>query len=601
MRHHYGTVLEVDLSTGRHTIYELDDEVRARYIGGSGVAAWMLSEATGPDTDPLGPDNLLIFATSPLTGTPVPSSGRHAVVGKSPLTGIYCESDVGGYWGTNLRRAGFDILVVRGAAPEPVYLWIHDGAVELRPAPDLWGRDTAETDELVRTRTHGKAVTASIGPAGERLVLLSSIIHDGTHGRAAGRGGLGAVMGSKRLKSIAVFGERKIPVHDPEGLRKSIAAVAKDMRTAARGNMDFGTAGYTQASEELGDLPIKNWQLRKWSDVEHINGDALARHVTSTFHCHACFVGCGRVVPLTTPGGKETVGGGPEYESVACLGSNCLVSDMEAVIEANELCNRFGMDTISVGSAVAFAMEAYERGLLKGVSEYPVEWGSAESLLKVVRDIGSQQGIGILLGQGVKRAAEALGREAREFAIHSKGLEFPAHDPRGCASSYLGYATSNRGACHLQAFSHAYELGNSEQAINLGGDVDRYSDEGKAELVAKAQNLMCMYDAIKTCKFLLFAGIHVDQVLEWYTLATGHALTMDAFMEAGDRLFGIKRMYNQRCGVSRKDETIPHRILMEATTAGVINFHKMLSEYYVVRGYDSEGRMNPVKTPSDGR
>jgi len=592
MKHHYGKILEVNLSTSHHEIYNLKEDLIAKYIGGSGIAAKLLTDYTNKKTDPLGPDNVLIFSTGPLTGTPVPSSGRHAIVSKSPLTGIYCESDVGGYWGNNLRKSGFDILIIKGKALSPVYLWINNGSVEIRSALHLWNKDTIITDEMVKNETEQKAVVASIGPAGENKVLLSSIMHDGSHGRAAGRGGLGAVMGSKNLKSIAVFGNKDINVYNLKGLKDSIKNVAKDMVKNSRGNMDYGTAGYMEASEDLGELSIKNWQMRKWPNVKKIGGDELAKYVKSSFHCQSCFVGCGRVVPLKINNSLEKFGGGPEYESVGLLGSNCLIDDMDVIIEANELCNRYGLDTISIGSVVAFSMEAYEKGLLKGIAEYPIVWGDGNVLIKLIHEIGTKKGIGEILGQGTKKMAEFLGRNALSFAIQVKGLEFPAHDPRACASSYLGFATSNRGACHLQAFSHAYELGNSEPPLGINGEIDRYSEKGKAELVVKSQNLMSMYDSIKICKFLIFSGIHVDQVLSWFNLATGMQMNLDDFMETGNFLFNLKRSYNQLCGITKRDETIPKRMLNEGLVGERVNFDKMLLEYYSIRGYDEEGRIN---------
>ena len=325
MKHYYGNVLEVNLTSGQHEIYNLEEEILDKYIGGSGIATKLLMDNTDDKTDPLGSDNVLIFSTGPLTGTPVPSSGRHAIVSKSPLTGIYCESDVGGYWGNNLRKAGFDILVMKGKASSPVYLWINNKSVEIRSASHLWGKDTIITDEIIKEETSKKTVVASIGSAGENKVLLSSIMHDGSHGRAAARGGLGAVMGSKNLKSIAVFGDKNIQVSDIRGLKDSIKIVAKDMVKNSRGNMDYGTAGYVEASETLGELPIKNWQLRNWPNVKKISGDELAKFVQSSFHCHSCFVGCGRVVPLKINNSIEKFGGGPEYESVALLGSNSTI------------------------------------------------------------------------------------------------------------------------------------------------------------------------------------------------------------------------------------------------------------------------------------
>ncbi len=584
----FGRVLEIDLSKKELKKYRLDEEIVKKYIGGSGVAAKLLINMTDKNTDPLGPENVLIFASGIFAGTNVPSSGRHAVVTKSPLTGIFCESDVGGYWGTMVRKAGYDFVLFTGKAEKPVYVWINEGDIEIRDAGHIWGKDTFETDLIVKNETDNRAVTAAIGRAGEKMVSIAGIMHDGAEARAAARCGVGAVMGSKNLKAVVVYGTMDIPVYDKEGLKNSVKAMAKTIRENSKGSTQFGTSEYVELSETLGDLPIKNWSMRNWSDVNKIGGQALAKLNRKNFGCGACFVRCGRVVESYKD--KNVMTSGPEYESIGCLGANCLVTDIEAVCKANELCNRYGLDTISTGSVIAFAMELYERGLIDDLVDYPIKWGDGNMLCRLVEEIGEcKDGLPAILGQGVKKAASIIGKGSDEYAIHSKGLEFPAHDPRAMASGYLGYATSNRGACHLQAFSHSYETGLTEPSLGLNNDYDRHSDKNKARLVVITQNLMALYDSLKVCKFMTFAGVKVDHLLEWYNLTTGENLTIDELMDKGNEIFNLKRKYNQICGITRKDETIPNRILQENLSGGPIDFDTMLDEYYEARGYTKYG------------
>lgn len=600
-----GEILEVDLGTRSHRVVPLDPALARKYVGGSGLAAHFLLEEASGSVDPLGPDNTLAFFAGPLTGTVVPTSNRFAAVARSPLTGAFGESDCGGSWGGELKRAGFDGILVRGRASSPVYLWISDGKVEVREAGHLWGRDTWETDALVREETDEKASVAVIGPAGEALVRYAAIMNEGREGRAAGRAGMGAVMGSKRLKAVAVRGSMAVPVADPAGLRASIKEWSPKLRSGAEGMHKYGTSGGTPTHDKMGNLPLKNWQQGSWPEgAVKISGVTLAERgiLVDSYACRGCVIGCGRVVKIEEGPYAMERSAGPEYETVAMLGSNCLVDDLEAICKANELCNRYGIDTISAGAAIGFAMEAFERGLIstEQVDGVDLRWGSGEGLVEMVRRIGERRGLGRLLGEGVRRAAAELGPGAAEFALEVKGLEPPAHDPRAFFGNAIAFATSARGACHLSSFTHAYERVLAMPEFGYDGVVDRFASEPKPMLVLMGQNLMGMFDSLKACKFLLFGGARTPQLVEWLNYVTGWGMDQEGFFRTGERIFNLKRLYNLRCGVTGKDDTLPVRFRTQPRPDGgaagkLPPFETMLAEYYRVRGWDADGRPLPEK------
>lgn len=598
MKGYIGKILRVDLSSRSIKKEELDEKVARKFIGGSGLGAKILFEETDEKTDSLGPGNVLIFMTGPLTGTIVPTSGRHAVVAKSPLTGIWGEGDVGGTWGIGLKRAGFDGIIIKGKSPKPVYLWIHDGEVEIRDAVHLWGKDTFETDRLIKEATNEKAVVSVIGQAGENLVKFASIMTDGLEARAVGRTGLGAVMGSKNLKAIAVYGNNRAEVAKKNELKQLTKKLAPEMLKKAKGLHDYGTSGGMATFEYVGDLPIRNWTQGKWEEgAKKISGQKMAETIlTKNYHCGYCVIGCGRTVKLDTGDYAGVEQAGPEYETLASLGALCLVDDLKAIALANEWCNRYGLDTISTGGVIAFAMEAFENGLItkEDTDGLEIKWGDPNVMLELVRRIAQRKGIGDLLAEGVKRVADKIGGIALEFAIHSKGLEFPAHDPRAYNSLAVGYATSNRGACHLQAFSHGFEKGLTMPEVGYPESRDRFEIDGKGVMTAKAQNLMCMFDSIKMCKFSLFGGVTITDMVNFLNYVTGWDMNVEEFMKAGERIFNLKRLYNVRCGISRKDDTIPARILTHKRKEGgaaenLPHLGRMLSEYYKFRGWNQEG------------
>ncbi len=605
LKGYLGKILHLNLSNSKGHIEDLDEEWAQQFIGGSGLGTKFLYEMTDERTNPLSPENPLIFMTGPFTGTSVPLSGRHAVVSRSPLTGIFGESDVGGTWGANLKKAGFDGIIITGKSEKPIYLWVCDGKWEIRNASHLWGKDTYEVDPILKAETHDKAVVQTIGQAGENQVLLAAIMTDGKDGRAAGRCGMGAVMGSKNLKAIVVYGTGKVPVFDPE----SVARLPKEHSAFINKNAEnfkkYGTAGGLSVFEAMGTLPLQNWKfVGRWEEsAAKINGFTMAETVLSgRYFCDACILGCGRKVKIDKGPYAGVDGAGPEYETVALLGSNCLIDDLEALCFANELCNRFGLDTISTGAAVSFGMEAYEKGLIDREETDGIElrWGNPEALIEMIKLIGQNKGLGKILGKGVKKASEEFGRNSIEFAMHIKGLELPAHDPRGYNAGAVGFATSSRGACHLSGLSHIFERLLKAPEIGIPEPMDRFQIEGKGILAAKTQNMMGMMDSLKLCKFILFGGITLTHIVQWYRDVTGREMTVDEFMKTGERIFNLKRLYNARLGISRKDDTLPFRSLTFKRVGKGLTPHlpplgEMLSEYYEYRGWSEDGIPTPEK------
>lgn len=591
-----GKILNVDLTSGKITETALDDITARQYIGGSGLGAKLLFDEKALDCDPLGPDNIIIFAVGPLTGSSLFNSDRFDVITKSPLTGIYAESSAGGYWAAKFKKCGYDALIIRGKSSSPVYLAISDGKAELKDASFCWGKDTFASTELLIEAQGAGTKAAVIGPGGENQVKLSGIVSDGKHGRLAARCGVGAVMGSKMLKAVTVNGTGKVELAD----RETIVAINKNMAAVIKANMqgmaDAGTGGGLEASEELGNLPVKNWLGPEWHEgAVKITGMTMAKnHLVKNYNCGSCAIKCGRVVTSLSGPYKGQEIGGPEYETLGLLGSNLLVDDLGIIITANELCNRLGVDTISVGGVIGFAMEAFEKGILtvKDTGGLKLKWGDPEVIYSLIEDIAMKKGLGVLLGQGVRAASKELGPEAEEFAAHVKGLEPPAHDGRAKFTAGIGMATSNRGACHLSGFAHDFEEGAVLEDLGSAALPRRFTAEGKAENVFRMQNLMGMLDSVIVCKFSLFGGLTVDPLIAAINAATGWDMDRDEFFETGERIFNIKRIFDNRLGVTRKDDVLPQRMMRSRRGRGTNELpplFDMLDEYYRFRGWDEFG------------
>jgi aldehyde:ferredoxin oxidoreductase len=599
MKGYIGKILYFNLSQSKKEVRDLDTDDAKKYIGGSGLGAKILFDETDEHTDPLGPENVLIFMTGPFTGTPVLCSSRYSVVSKSPLTGIFGESNSGGSWGDMLKKSGFDGIVIKGKAPKPVYLWLNNGKVELRDASHIWGKDTFEIDPILKSETDSKAVVASIGQAGEKCVPLAAIMNDGIDARAAGRCGMGAVMGSKNLKAVVVHGDGKTDVNDLKGLNDSIKEESKIIVEKTAGLKKLGTGGALAVFEEMGSLPLQNWRYTgRWKEgAQKITGATLVEsYVTGNYFCKRCIIGCGKKVEIKEGPYKSAEQSAPEYETLAFMGSNCLVDDLAAIIKANELCNRYGLDTMGAGSVIAFGMEAFEKGLItiKDTEGIDLVWGNGDAVVEMVKKIGESIGIGKVLGLGSKEAAKILGKNAEEFAIHVKGLDFAAHDPRAYNAGAVSFATSARGACHLSGFSHIFERSLTAPEIGIPEPMDRFEVSGKGILAAKTQDYMGMLDSMEICKFMLFGGIGISTYIKWYNYVTGEEMDVDRFIKTGERIFNLKRLYNVKCGISRKDDFLPPRILTwkrvgEGLSSNLPPLGTMLGEYYEYRGWSEDG------------
>ncbi len=593
-----GKILRIDLSSRKIDTEKTTDEVVEKYIGGNGLGTKILYEETTKDTDPLGPDNPVIFAVGPVNGTRAFNSDRFDTVTRSPLTGIYAESNCGGYWGATFKRCGYDALVVTGKADSPVYINIDEEGVEIRDAKKYWGKDTFETNKRFKEDLGKDVRVTTIGPAGENGVKYACLIDDGTHGRATGRAGIGAVMGSKNLKAVVVNGKKKVEIADEDRMSEIMKRLGPLMKDGPEAIRRGGTTVGLDFCESIGNHPVRNWYGAEWKEgAKKITGMTMVeKRLVNRYHCGSCVINCGRVVKaIGGPYDGEEVAG-PEYETMSLLGSNCLVDDLDAIIKANELCNRYGLDTISTGNSIGFAMEAFERGYItkKDTDGLDLVWGNGEAVIEMVKMIGERKGIGKLLGEGVRQAARELGGTASEFAVHVKGLEPPAHDGRANFTVALGFATSNRGACHLAGFTHDFEATNTS-IDDLGSPAltERFTPDGRAENVFRMQNLMSMFDSLTMCKFFIFGdGLAVQPLIDYLNCITGWDFDHEEFFRTGERIFNLKRLYNTRLGISRKDDTLPPRMLSQKkkyTTNELPPLGLMLNEYYQYRGWDEFG------------
>jgi aldehyde:ferredoxin oxidoreductase len=601
---YHGKLLRVDLTQRKIAVQKLDDALLEKYVGGVGIGAKILFEETTPNTDPLGAENVLIACTGPFTGTMVPSSSRHHIMARSPLTGLFGESNVGGSWGLHFKRTGYDGIVITGKADTPVYLWIHDDAIEIRDATPIWGKDSYDSAAWLKAETTSKATCAVIGPAGERLVKIAGIPHIGTIVRAAARTGLGAVMGSKNLKAMVVFGTQSVPLANEAALKAEVKSILPHVKEVTKAFSKYGTSGGIENYEKIGNFPLQNWRGSRWEGVSKINGVVMHDTIlTGRKACLMCPIACGRHIKISEGPYAPLDCEGPEYETIGTMGGECLIDDLEAICKANELCNRYGLDTMSTGSMVAFAMEAYEKGILTKADTGGLEltWGNADALIELVHKIGQREGIGALMGEGSRRMAEHLGENAVEFAVHVKGLEPSAHDPRRFFSQAISYATAARGGCHNASWSHPYELGLSMPEIGIPEPQDAYQVEGKAEFAATLQNMNCMQDALVICRFSQVGkAVTVNNCINWYNLITGLNIDLKGFMNIGERIFNLKRMFNNRIGISRKDDVLPPRFLTlnrkdPELTNQLPPMGQLLSNYYQYRQWDETGIPTPGK------
>lgn len=603
-----GKILRVDLSAEKISVDEPDEICYRRYLGGKGAALYYLLKEMKPGVDPLGPDNLLIFAASVITGAPIQGTSRFSVAAKSPLTGTYGEAEAGGHWGPELKFAGYDAVVIKGRAKKPVYLWIHDGVAEIRDASKIWGKPTKEAQDGIRKELGDEKIrVAQIGQAGEKLVRFACVVNELQD--VNGRGGMGAVMGSKNLKAIAVRGTKKINMKDPDKVTALVKWFNENFLKNAdvSGLRSIGTSQYVLALNADGALPTRNFRDGAIEGAEEISGEKMKEtlHVGQRA-CFACSVACKRVVKVDEPFKVDPAYGGPEYESLAALGSCCGVTDLKAVVKANEICNAYGMDTISTGVSVAFAMECFENGILtkKDTGGIDLRFGNAEAMLKVVEMIAKREGLGDILAEGVKRAAERIGKGAERFAMHVKGKEVPMHEGRWKTGVGLGYAVSPTGADHVQ-------MEHDPCFKEKGSNLDQLAPIGilepvetldlgprKVRLFTYLQHWWSLGNCLDICLFTTAPARvwKIPQVVEMVNAVTGWDTTAWELMKVGERATTMARAFNVREGFTKDEDWLPER-LFQPLGAGALKGTKLskdvygraITTYYQMMGWDENG------------
>ncbi len=592
-----GKYLRINLNDGDYVVDDLDEDLARQYLGGRGLATKMYYDEVDPGVDPISPENLLIFATGPLTGVGAVTGCRFAVVTKGYLTDAIASSNSGGNFGPELKYAGYDMIIFEGQADEPVYVLIENDEIEIVSAQEVWGKTIGETVKQVRhelKQNYGKTDwearefrIACIGPSGENLVRLATIMTD--DGRLAARSGVGAVMGSKNLKAIVVKGTNSLSVRDPEGLMGALLGMwdkIKAARSTGTVYPTYGTPGGVNLVNECGSFPTRNFQSGVFEGASKISGEFMKESiVTRDFGCFSCPIRCGKLTRIKVEG-KEVHGKGPEYETLALMGSNCGVDDLTAITEANYILDEYGADTISAGGTIACAMELFEKGYLTEQQVgFPISFGDGKALVKLSEMMAKKEGFGEELAEGSYRLAEKYGHP--ELFMGVKKQEFPGYEPRATKGMALAYATSNRGACHLRGSTYWAEI------VGVPQKVDALTQEGKAQLAKDFQDFAAVIDSSGMCIFA-FRGLWKDDMLALLNAVTELGLDLEGMLTIGERIWNLERLFNNAAGYSREGDSLPRRILEEPAPGGpakgqVVELESMLNEYYELRGWDENG------------
>lgn len=590
-----GKVLDIDLSNDKVRTYGLDEKVLRMFIGGKGLGAKLLIDNLKPGADPLGPENLLILATGPLTGTAAPTSGRFVVVTKSPLTGIFTDAHVGGHFGPEIKKAGYDAIVIRGQAQHPIYVWVDDESVEIKDASHIWGLTTSRSIDVLRSETSTDAHVGVIGPAGENIVKFACIIFDKEEERngIAARGGPGAVMGSKKLKAIVVRGTHKVDVASPssfkEAVLEAIKAINENPFIPLR--RKYGTAYWVKPMNEHAIIPSLNFQRGSLEGAEKLYADYIrSTYVVKDITCFNCIIACSKLSKVVIDG-KEVLIRGPEYETVALLGTNNGIKDVADVIKAVYLCNEYGLDAISTGNIIGWVMECFESGVLSSneCDGLNVRFGNAEVQRELIRRIAFRVGrLGNLLAEGVAKASRIIGKGSERFAMHVKGLELPGYDPRSSSGMALAYATADRGGCHQRAWTTRAEI---------EGRISRFSLRDKARFVKEVQDERAAAFSLVICDFAPIPAVRL------LSSATGFDYTIEEYLRCGERIWNLIRLFNVMEGIRREHDTLPPRVFEEpipddVAKGAIINkeeFNEALTEYYKLRGWNLNGIPTPEK------
>jgi|Deesub1362A_J573_1020465.scaffolds.fasta_scaffold00089_91 aldehyde:ferredoxin oxidoreductase len=593
-----GRIVKVDLSSGNVKVYPTPEDIRLNFLGGRGGNSKLLYDLTDENTHPFSEENPFIVGTGPLGGTFAPSSGRWTVTSKSPINGMLCDGNSGGHFGPELRFAGYDHLIVTGKAKTPCYISIRDDDIEIRNANHIWGQNVWETDRILREETDIEAQTLVIGPAGENLVKTACVLSNLS--RAAGKCGMGAVMGSKNLKGVVVRGTKGVSLYDPDKFLEEALATRDDILTdpMARSLSTYGTPALLMIANEQGWLNTYNSQRGDFEFAENLSAETLLdKYITKSKGCYMCYIHCSHFY-VVKDGKYKTYGEGPEYEQTGGFGSGCGISDPEAVLYLNTMLNKLGLDVITTSRTVSWALEAYEKGIIdKKTVGFELKWGDSDSIIRLVDMIAHREGFGDILAEGAYEAAKKLGGE--EFVIHTKGLLHCASDPRGKKAYGLGYAVASRGGDHLRALPTAEYAFPPERAKEMFGTEkasDRFAVEGKAKLVIWSEHVAALADSLGICEFMtnLIYGFSVEHMARLLTFATGVRFTEKDLMVIGERIINLERMYLVKHGVTRKDDTLPKRFTHEPNPSKgalnqVVELEVMLDEYYRLRGWSENG------------
>ncbi|MFH0846970.1 MAG: aldehyde ferredoxin oxidoreductase family protein [Chloroflexota bacterium] len=601
-----GKILRVNLSTGTISTETLDEKFCRKYIGGAGFIAYYLMRELKAGTDPLGPANKLLFMCGPMTGLPVSGGGRNCVGCKSPLTGGFAKSEVGGFWGAELRHAGFDGAIIEGKASSPVYLWIHDGEAQLRDAKKLWGKSTKETEESIRQELGDSRIRlATIGPAGENLVRFACVINDLKE--AAGRGGTGAVMGSKNLKAIAVRGTKIPEIANPDGLA-DFRQWLQDNRKLWAGSAEYGTGqtGQMMAMAAISNVPVRNFRDGEFPGIEKITAGAIKDTVRVGMEgCYACVVRCKKMVKIDEPYKVDPDYGGPEYETLAALGSTCGIDDLKAICKGNELCEAYSLDTISTGVTIAFAMECYENGILtsRDTGGIDLKFGNVQAMLKAIELIARREGIGDILADGTRMASQKIGKGSAKFAMHGKGLEVPMHDPRPKRGLGIGYVVNPQGADHCMNLHDTAYTSSNPTLDNLHpfGVLDPLPADDlspkKVEMFRYVQGFRLISDSLVMCMFVPFSP---EQYVSLLKTVTGWDTGLIELLRVSERTLTLARMFNLREGMTAADDKLPDRYFQPHVGGASANkrydpkvLEKAKNYYYRIMGWDEQGVPTP--------
>ena len=601
-----GKILHVDLSSGTLREEQVPEVIYRRYLGGGALSLYYLLKYLRPGVDPLGPENILVFAASAVTGTPALGFSRFTVAAKSPLTNGFGEAEAGGWWGPELKFSGFDAVIIRGRAERPVYLWIHEGKAELRDASRLWGQFAKETQEMIREELGDQKIRiALIGPGGEKLVRFACISNELKHFN--GRCGLGAVMGSKNLKAIAVRGRQRMALHDKERVREVVKGILKKLPETGLDNLrEIGTPRTVLVLQGGGMLPTRNFVRGVFDRADEISGQRMKDTIlVGRGSCYACLVRCKREVEVSEPYHVDPAYGGPEFETIGCLGSLCNVGDLKAIALANQLCAAYNIDTISTGTTIAFAMECFEKGILTTEDTGGIElrFGNAEAMVQLVELIGKREGFGDLLADGVKIAAERIGKGAEAYAMHIKGQPPGAHDPRGKVGVGLGYALSPTGGDHLEAaHDPVFVVEGGVKFVRSLGIVEPIPalelSPRKVRMFIYLQHLYNLFNSIGICNFVAhpWGPVSNNDLVDYVNAVTGWDTSLWELMKVGERYSNMARFFNNREGFSPKDDTLPDRFfqpLQGGPLAGEKldpeEFRAAIAMYYREMGWDEGG------------